>query len=71
MSFLPDQHALGPMVESLKQAGFKPLQFKLDQTKPDLTKLDKLFGLMSSRCGTFEEQLLKAEQSLKDSVWLY
>ncbi len=64
VSFLPDQHAPGKMVTQLEQNGFKPLQFKFSVVKPDLTKLDKLFGLLSSRTGTFDEQLVHTEQEI-------
>ena len=65
VSFLADQHAPGKMVAELRQAGFSPMQFKFNASKPDLTKLDKLFGLLSSRTGTFEDQLTKLESDIK------
>ena len=64
VSFLPDQHAPGKMVTELRQAGFSPMQFKFNASKPDLTKLDKLFGLLSSRTGSFEEQLTDLESRI-------
>ncbi len=65
VSFLPDQHAPGKMATQLRQAGFSPVQFKFSAQKPDLTKLDKLFGLLSSRTGSFEEQLKDLESRIK------
>ena len=41
------------------------MQFKFNASKPDLTKLDKLFGWLSSRTGTFEDQLTKLESDIK------
>ena len=64
VSFLADQHAPGKMVSELRQAGFSPMQFKFNASKPDLTKLDKLFGLLSSKTGTFEDQLTELESNI-------
>lgn len=66
VSFLPDQHAPGRMVTELRQAGFSPIQFKFNAHKPDLTKLDKLFGLLSSKTGTFEDQLTDIESRIRN-----
>ena len=51
------------MVEDLEERSINPIQFKLDSTRPDLAKLDNLFGLLSSESTlTFEEEL-KAKES--------
>ncbi|ESO89374.1 hypothetical protein LOTGIDRAFT_229223 [Lottia gigantea] len=65
VSFLRGQHAKGQMVTQLQTAGFDPLQFKLDGTRPDLTKLDNLFGLLSSDSQTFSDDLTTFEQKIQ------
>ena len=59
VSFLRTQHATGQMVNELHGEGIHDnlIQFKLDQSRPDLTKLDKLFGLLSTETSDFEEQI--------------
>lgn len=53
------------MVRELKNKGFEPMQFKFHRQQPDLTKLDKLFGLMSSETATFDEEVNKLETKFK------
>ena len=65
VSFLPDQHAPGKMATELRADGFDPLQFKFCAAKPDLTKLDKLFGLLSAKTGSFSDQLIALENDIK------
>ena len=53
------------MVRDLEALGFTPIQFKLDGTRPDLAKLDNLFGLLSSESTlTFEEELKAKEAAI-------
>ena len=64
VSFLYNQHNTGYMVNELRSIGITDnvMQFKFDQNRPDLTKLDKLFGLLSSsETDTFEEQVKQME----------
>ena len=65
VSFLRQQHATGQMVRQLEGEGFKPLVFKLDGSRPDLTKLDKLFGLLSSGTSTFTDEVDDMEAKIK------
>lgn len=65
VSFLHDQHAEGQMVSEMKAKGFEPLQFKFHRTQPDLTKLDKLFGLLSSETETFDQEVNHLETKFK------
>ncbi|CAH1799551.1 unnamed protein product [Owenia fusiformis] len=67
VSFLQNQHSTGYMVPKLNEKGFHPLVFKLDRTKPDLTKLDNLFGLLSSTSQDFDAQISAMEQELNIS----
>lgn len=53
------------MVEPLKAAGLDILQFKFDNARPDLTKLDNLFGQLSSETVTFEKQVTDTEIEMK------
>ena len=55
-SFL-SQNSQGKMVESLRDQGFSPLQFKFDVRKPDLFKLDNVFALQSSESAKFNEDV--------------
>ena len=65
VSFLRHQHATGHMVSQLETEGFKPLVFKLDGSRPDLTKLDKLFGLLSSDTSTFTDEVSEMEAKIR------
>ena len=56
ISFL-SQNSQGKMVESLRDQGFSPLQFKFDVRKPDLSKLDNVFALQSSESAKFSEDV--------------
>lgn len=64
VSFLHNQHAKGQMVMALQAKGYDPLQFKLDNQRPDMTKLDNLFGLLSAKSCTFEEELKRKEEAM-------
>lgn len=45
------------MVDQLKAAGFDPLQFRLEGTRPDLSKLDTILGTLSTDSGSFDARL--------------
>ncbi|XP_078618031.1 uncharacterized protein LOC144885788 [Branchiostoma floridae x Branchiostoma japonicum] len=64
VSFLRGQHAEGQMVNELKNQGLDPLQFKLDSSRPDLTKLDNLLGLLSMESKSFDEEVTEMEEVL-------
>ena len=50
------------MVPKLKEIGANVMQFKFDPSRPDLTKLDNLFGLLSTESqDNFEEQVSNME----------
>ncbi|XP_072023498.1 uncharacterized protein [Amphiura filiformis] len=62
VSFLRGQHSRAQMVQELQQMGYEPLQFKLDQNRPDLTKLDNLLGLLAKEAVMdFKEEVDKME----------
>ncbi|XP_046353940.2 uncharacterized protein LOC124133552 [Haliotis rufescens] len=63
VSFLPGQHSVGRMVKELREEGFKPLQYCLETNRPDLTKLDNLFGLLASNSAEFFEDEIKQMES--------
>ena len=67
VSFLRSQHAEGQMVRELHQAGVTEnvMHFNFNQNKPDLTKLDKLFGLLSSETDDFEEKVKAKEDDIR------
>lgn len=54
MSFLRDPNRKGKMVSELEGLGITPIQFKLDTSRPDLTKLDTLLGLLSAESSQFK-----------------
>ncbi|KAK2158796.1 hypothetical protein LSH36_164g11008 [Paralvinella palmiformis] len=65
VSFLRRQHATGYMVQQLKECGIEEgiIQFKFDQSRPDLSKLDRMIGLLSAETDAFDVQVgkMKAE----------
>lgn len=61
VSFLHQQHSEGQMIIELKRLGFSPKQLRLDGSRPDLSKLDDLFGQLSTTTVCFEEELAAAE----------
>ncbi|XP_071114112.1 uncharacterized protein [Haliotis cracherodii] len=65
VSFLRSQHAKGQMVTGLQELGFHPLQFQLEGSRPDLTKLDNLFGLLSSDSASFKDEITEMQESIK------
>lgn len=64
VSFLTSQHATGRMVSELNGMGYSPLQFRLEGSRPDLSKLDNLFGLLSSDSASFDEELAATEKRI-------
>ncbi|XP_061176627.1 uncharacterized protein LOC133185443 [Saccostrea echinata] len=65
VSFLQRQHAKGQMVSQFKAEGTEVMQFVFHRSQPDLTKLDKLFGLLSAETQTFEDQIKTTEERIK------
>ena len=65
VSFLESQHAKGQMVSDFQKKGMDPMQFVFHYDQPDLTKLDKLFGLLSAETGTFQDDVAVKEQEIK------
>ena len=51
------------MMRELEQVGVTEnvMQFKFNRTRPDLTKLDMLFGLLFTETENFEQQVQKME----------
>jgi len=64
VSFLENPSNKGRMVKSLENTGFDVLQFRLDGSRPDLTKMDTLLGLLSSESSFFPEQVVKLTEIL-------
>lgn len=52
------------MVQKLKDIDIKPLQYKFDKDRPDLSKLDSLFGQLSMETSTFLEEVMQVRQSI-------
>ena len=63
---MANQHSQGEMVSKLKNKSFNPLQFKLNGSRPDLTKLDKLFGMLNAESSTFGDELTEIEKQVKE-----
>ena len=55
------------MLQEIVRAGLeKPLQFRLDQHRPDLTKLDNLLGMLAKEAvADFEEEVKKMETEIE------
>lgn len=53
----PNTQTKGRMAISLEQLGIQPIVFTLDGTRPDLTKLDKIIGILSSETNFFGVQV--------------
>ena len=64
VSFLENLQEKGRMVKALESFGINPIQFILDSKRPDLTKLDKLLGLLCSETNFF----IKKSQSVSNSI---
>jgi uncharacterized protein YaaN involved in tellurite resistance len=65
VSFLENQHSKGEMVTKLREKGIDAMQCVFHRYQPDLTKLDKLFGLLSAETQSFEEQIKTTEEVVK------
>lgn len=61
VSFLSHE---GQMVGALRKLGFSPLQFKFDNQKPDLSKLDNLIALQSAETVSFKNDVEKLEKKI-------
>ncbi|KAK3092936.1 hypothetical protein FSP39_009099 [Pinctada imbricata] len=61
-----DQTDPGQIVSELKGMGFNPLQFKFHRYRPDLSKLDSLFALLSLESNTFEDELKATDAAIKE-----
>jgi len=68
VSFLENPGQKGRMVLALEEHGIIPLQFCLDASRPDLTKVDSLLGMMASECPFFQEKSLEIAQMLADGA---
>ncbi|GAM18134.1 hypothetical protein SAMD00019534_013090 [Acytostelium subglobosum LB1] len=51
----------GQMMQEFEQEGIKPLQFKLDKTRPDATKIDDLITTLSCQSDSFLHQVTAFE----------
>lgn len=68
VSFLPKDTMKGRMVAALEALGVrKIIQFRLDSTRPDLTKLDTLLGILASESSYFPEQIRILTQTFEDA----
>lgn len=65
VSFLENPQEKGRMVKSLENLGIDVLQFRLDSKRPDLTKLDKLLGMLSSETAFFVDKAYEVAEILK------
>ena len=65
ISFL-EMSGKGQMFQELRQKApnLKPMQFKFNRSRPDLTKLDNVFGLLSTEAKLFSMDVDKAETEL-------
>jgi len=64
VSFLRGQNGKAQMVDELRNADVECTQFKLDSSRPDLTKLDTFLGLLSSETDLFKKQCYKGAEKL-------
>lgn len=65
VSFLYNQHSKGQMVTEFKASNIDVMQCVFHRSQPDLTKLDKLFGLLSAETQSFEEQIKMTEEQVR------
>jgi hypothetical protein len=65
VSFFSYQQSKGHMVPKLEELGFKPLRFVFDLNRPDLTKLDKLFGMLATGTSSFNDEIAEMEDIIK------
>jgi len=66
VSFLESGQQKGRMVQALESFGINPIQFCLDAKRPDLTRLDKLLGLLCSETNFFLKKAKKVSELIKD-----
>ena len=52
------------MVSEFQAEGIDIMQFVFHRSQPDLTKLDKLFGLLSAETQSFEEQIQLTQEKI-------
>lgn len=43
------------------------MRFVFDLTRPDLTKLDKLFGMLATGTSNFDDEIAEVETRIKDA----
>ncbi|WAR31528.1 hypothetical protein MAR_034070 [Mya arenaria] len=65
VSFFYNQTNRGHMLPKLETRGFKPMRFVFDTSRPDLTKLDKLFGMLASGSSGFNNEIDEMEAVIK------
>lgn len=65
VSFLYNQHSKGQMVTEFQASNMEVMQCVFHRSQPDLTKLDKLFGLLSAETQSFEEQIKMTEERVR------
>ncbi|XP_022103530.1 uncharacterized protein LOC110986179 [Acanthaster planci] len=65
VSFLKQQHSTGKMVQKLQAKGFRPLQFRLDEQRPDLVKLNNLLGLLAMESQDFSGRVKEVESEIR------
>ena len=71
VSFLR-QHTEGFMVKQLQEKGYgdQIIQYVFDANRPDLSKLDSLFGLLSADSISFDAEVKQTTDTLKeDTTW--
>jgi len=66
VSFLANPSQKGRMVTSLENMGIEVLLFRLDGTRPDLTKLDTLLGILSSESSFFPNYVIDFAKIFQD-----
>jgi len=69
VSFLDNPQEKGRMVKALESFGITPLQFCLDAKRPDLTRLDKLLGMLCSETEFFIKKSKKISNLLKNKTF--
>ncbi|XP_052787806.1 uncharacterized protein LOC128222742 [Mya arenaria] len=65
VSFFYNQTNRGHMLPKLETRGFKPMRFVFDTSRPDLTKLDKLFGMLATGSSGFNNEIDEMEAVIK------
>ncbi|KAH3736540.1 uncharacterized protein LOC127850969 [Dreissena polymorpha] len=65
VSFFHNQNSRGDMVPKLEANGHKPMRFIFDFARPDLTKLDKMFGMLVSGTTNFDDEIRQVQLDIK------